>query len=52
MWSEKLTSVDVEPVGVIGSKLLVGTGLDDVDPLGDLELTGTLEIGSISLDEF
>jgi hypothetical protein len=44
--------VDVEPVGVIGSKLLVGASLDDVDPLGDLELTGTLKIGGISLDEF
>jgi hypothetical protein len=48
----KLTSMDVEPVRIIGSKLLVGTGLDDVDPLGDLELTSALEIGGVGLNEF
>lgn len=30
---------DVVPVGVVGSELLSGTGLDDVDPDGDVELT-------------
>lgn len=44
--------MDVEPVRVIGSKLLVGASLDNVDPLGDLELTSALEIGGIGLDKF
>lgn len=38
MW-EARTRADVEPVLVVGSELLVGTSLDDVDPGGDLELT-------------
>lgn len=47
-----LTSVDVEPVRVIGSKLFVGASLDNVDPLGDLKLASALEIGGVGLDEF
>jgi hypothetical protein len=42
---------DKVPIGIIRSQFLVGTGLNNVDPLGDLELTSTLEVGSISLDE-
>jgi hypothetical protein len=30
---------DVEPVLVVRSELLAGSGLDEVDPDGDLELT-------------
>jgi hypothetical protein len=37
-----ITGANVEPVGVIGSQLLVGAGLDKIDPLGDLELAGTI----------
>ena len=37
-----ITSANVEPVGVIRSQLLVGAGLDNIDPLGDLELAGTI----------
>lgn len=44
--------MDVKPVRIIGSKLLVGASLDNVDPLGDLELTSALEIGGIGLDKF
>jgi hypothetical protein len=45
------TGTDKVPVGIIGSEFLESTGLDKVNPLGDLELTSTLEVGSISLDE-
>lgn len=30
---------NVEPIRVVRSELLVGSGLDDVDPGGDLEFT-------------
>jgi hypothetical protein len=46
-----VTSTDIVPIGVIGSQFLEGTGLDKIDPLGNFELTGTLEVSSISLDE-
>lgn len=46
-----LTSVDVEPIGVIGSKLLVGASLNNVDPLGDFELASALEVSGIGLNE-
>lgn len=46
-----LTGTDVEPVGVVGSELLLGTSLDDVDPGGDLELTRALEVGRVGRDE-
>ena len=36
-----ITSANVEPVRIIRSQLLVGASLDNVDPLGDLELAGT-----------
>lgn len=45
------TGTDKVPIGIIGSKFLESTGLDKVNPLGDLELTSTLEVGSISLDK-
>lgn len=47
----KRTNTDIEPVVVDGSQFLGSTGLDKIDPLGDIELTGTLEVGSIGLDE-
>jgi hypothetical protein len=43
--------MDVEPIGVIGSELLVGASLDNIDPLGDFELASALEVSSIGLDE-
>jgi hypothetical protein len=46
-----LTSTDEVPIGIIGSQFLEGTSLDEINPLGNLELTGTLKIGSIGLDE-
>lgn len=49
--SGPLTGADVEPVGVVGSELLLGAGLDDVDPGGDLELTRTLKVGRVGRDE-
>lgn len=45
------TSTHVEPVRVVGSEFLVRSGLDEVDPLGDFQLSGTLEVGSVCLDE-
>jgi hypothetical protein len=42
---------DKVPIGIIRSQFLVGTGLDNIDPLGDFELTGTLKIGGVGLDE-
>lgn len=49
--TEPLTSSDVVPVGVVRGKLLVGTGLDGVNPVGDFELTGSLEVRRVSRDE-
>lgn len=37
------SGADVEPVRVVGSELLAGSGLDNVNPDGDLELTYTVE---------
>ena len=37
--NEGLTRSDVEPVLVVGSELLVSSGLDEIDPGRDLELT-------------
>jgi len=42
---------DVEPVGIIGSQLFVGGGLDDVSPLGDLDFAGVLKELGEGLDE-
>lgn len=46
-----LTGADVEPVGVVRRELLLGTGLDDVDPGRDLELARALKVGRVGLDE-
>lgn len=45
------TGTDKVPVGVIGSQFLVGTSLNNVNPLGNFELAGTLEVSSVSLNE-
>lgn len=37
--SGRLTSSDVEPIGIVRSEFLVGTGLDDVDPSRDFKFT-------------
>lgn len=47
----KLTCPHVEPVRVVGSQLLLGTGLNNVDPCGDLELAGSLKVGRVGFDE-
>lgn len=47
----KLTSPHVEPVRVVRSQLLLGTGLNNVDPCGDLELAGSLKVGRVGFDE-
>lgn len=44
-------SPHVKPVRVIRSEFLLGTGLDGVDPGGDLELTRPLEVGRVRGDE-
>lgn len=49
--SRLLTGADVVPVGVVRSKLLLATGLDNVDPGGDLELTRALEVGRVGRDK-
>lgn len=46
-----VTSTNEEPVRVIGSKLLVGASLDNIDPLGDLELASALQVSRVGLDE-
>lgn len=46
-----LTGTDVEPVGVVGGELLLGAGLDDVNPGGDVELARTLKVAGVGLDE-
>lgn len=43
--------MDVEPIGIIRSKFLVGASLDNIDPLGDFELTSALKVSGIGLDE-
>ena len=45
------TNTDIEPVGITGSEFLERGGLDNVDPLGDIELTGFLEVSGISLSK-
>lgn len=45
------TSTDKVPVRVIGSKLLEGASLDQINPLGHLQLAGTLQVSSVRLDE-
>lgn len=46
-----LTGSDVVPVGVVGSELLEGSGLDNVNPVGDLQLTRSLQVRRVSRDE-
>jgi hypothetical protein len=46
-----LTSADVVPIRVIRGKLLVNTGLDKINPLGDNELIIVLEDIGIRSDE-
>ena len=46
-----LTCSDVEPVGVIWCQLLEGSRLDDVDPGGHFDLSGSLQVVGVSLDE-
>lgn len=46
-----LTGADVVPVLVVGAHLLVGSGLDQVAPRGQLDATGVLEVLGVSLDE-
>jgi hypothetical protein len=48
---KKHTSTDVEPVRVVGSQLLEGASLDKVDPAGNFQTTGSLQVGSVGLDE-
>lgn len=48
----ELTGTNEVPVRVVGSQFLVGTGLYNVDPLGDFELASALQVGSVGLDEF
>lgn len=50
-YPSKLTGPHVEPVRVIGSQLLLGTGFNNVDPCGDLELAGSLKVGRVGFDE-
>ena len=45
------TCANVVPVGVVWCELLEGASLNNVDPSGDLELAGTLEVGCICGDE-
>lgn len=45
------SSPHVEPVRVVRSQLLLGTGLNNVDPCGDLELAGSLKVGRVGFDE-
>jgi hypothetical protein len=47
----KLTSSDEEPVGVVGSQLVLDGGLHEVSPLGDNELIVVLEDLSVSSNE-
>ena len=42
---------DVKPVGIIGRQFLVRPGLDNVDPLGDGEFAGALEVLGVGLDK-
>ena len=47
----QLTSSDEEPVGVVGSQLVLDGGLDKVSPLGDNELIVILQDLRVSSDE-
>ena len=42
------SSADVVPIRVVGRQLLVHTRLHEIRPLGDLDLTNTLQVGSVS----
>jgi len=46
-----LTGSDVVPVGVVRSQLLERTGLDGVDPVGDFQLSGSLQVRRVGSDE-
>jgi len=46
-----LTGSHVVPVRVIWGKLLLGSGLNGVDPCRDLELSRTLKVGRVGFDE-
>lgn len=45
------TNSHVEPVGIVRGQLFVGGGLDQVDPLGELDLAGALKVCGVRLDE-
>lgn len=46
-----LTGSDVVPVRVVRSQLLERTGLDGVDPVGNLQLSGSLQVRRVGSDE-
>lgn len=46
-----ITSSDVEPISVQGAQFVDVGGLDEISPLGNLELALSLQMSSISLDE-
>jgi hypothetical protein len=46
-----LTSSNVVPVRVVRSQLLERTGLDSVDPVGNLQLSGSLQVRRVGSDE-
>lgn len=46
-----LTGADVVPVLVVGAHLLVGSGLDQVAPRGELDTAGVLQVLGVRLDE-
>lgn len=48
----KLTDANVEPIGVVRSKLLTRGGLDGINPSRQLDETDALEMGGVGGDEF
>lgn len=46
-----LTSADVVPVLVVGAHLLVGSGLHQVAPRGQLDTASVLQVLGVGLDE-
>lgn len=45
-------NANIEPVRVVWSHLLGTAGLDQVNPGGNSDLSGALQMGSIGIDEF
>jgi hypothetical protein len=47
----RITCADIKPVGVWGGEFPVNTGLDDINPLGELNIPALLQVLGVRIDE-